>query len=66
VENQHQRNQDLTLSIYNAYNRHNACAVFFDAVKDKTTDRTIFPRPALIAVPFLQHLASGFGACAIN
>ena len=34
------RNQDLTLSIYNAYNRRNAYFVFFDAVKDKATDRT--------------------------
>ena len=34
------RNQDLTLSIYNAYNRRNAYFVFFDAVKDKATGRT--------------------------
>ncbi len=33
------RNQDLTLSIYNAYNRRNAYFVFFETVRDKASDR---------------------------
>ncbi|SFQ01280.1 TonB-dependent receptor [Hymenobacter arizonensis] len=35
-----QRNQDLTLSIYNAYNRRNAYFVFFDTVRDRPSGRT--------------------------
>ncbi|WP_426061524.1 TonB-dependent receptor [Hymenobacter sp. B1770] len=35
-----QRNQDLTFSIYNAYNRRNAYFVYFDTVRDRASGRT--------------------------
>jgi hypothetical protein len=35
------RNQDLTLSIYNAYNRRNAYFVFFETVRDKNSNNQI-------------------------
>ena len=55
------RNQDLTLSIYNAYNRRNAYFVFFDAVKDKATDRTTGFRAQQVSLfPVIPSLTYNF------
>ena len=55
------RNQDLTLSIYNAYNRRNAYFVFFDTVRDKATDRTIGFRAQQVSLfPVIPSLTYNF------
>ncbi|WP_223847123.1 TonB-dependent receptor [Hymenobacter montanus] len=55
------RNQDLTLSIYNAYNRRNAYFVFFDTVRDKATDRTIGFRARQVSLfPVIPSLTYNF------
>ena len=55
------RNQDLTLSIYNAYNRRNAYFVFFDTVKDKATDRTTGFRAQQVSLfPVIPSLTYNF------
>ena len=54
-------NQDLTLSIYNAYNRRNAYFVFFDTVRDKATDRTIGFRAQQVSLfPIIPSLTYNF------
>ena len=55
------RNQDLILSIYNAYNRRNAYFVFFDTVKDKATDRTTGFRAQQVSLfPVIPSLTYNF------
>lgn len=55
------RNQDLTLSIYNAYNRRNAYFVFFDTVRDKATDRiTGFAAKQVSLFPVIPSLTYNF------
>jgi hypothetical protein len=55
------RNQDLTLSIYNTYNRRNAYFVFFDTVKDKATDRTTGFRAQQVSLfPVIPSLTYNF------
>ena len=55
------RNQDLTLSIYNAYNRRNAYFVFFDTVKDKATGRTTgFAAKQVSLFPVIPSLTYNF------
>ena len=55
------RNQDLTLSIYNAYNRRNAYFVFFETVKDKATDRTTGFRAQQVSLfPVIPSLTYNF------
>jgi hypothetical protein len=55
------RNQDLTLSIYNAYNRRNAYFVFFDTVRDKATDRTTGFRAQQVSLfPVIPSLTYNF------
>ena len=55
------RNQDLTLSIYNAYNRRNAYFVFFETVRDKATDRTIGFRAQQVSLfPVIPSLTYNF------
>ena len=55
------RNQDLTLSIYNAYNRRNAYFVFFETVRDKATDRTIGFRAKQVSLfPVIPSLTYNF------
>ncbi|ALW86534.1 TonB-dependent receptor [Hymenobacter sedentarius] len=55
------RNQDLTLSIYNAYNRRNAYFVFFETVKDKATDRTTgFQAKQVSLFPVIPSLTYNF------
>lgn len=55
------RNQDLTLSIYNAYNRRNAYFVFFDTVRDKPTDRiTGFAAKQVSLFPVIPSLTYNF------
>jgi hypothetical protein len=55
------RNQDLTLSIYNAYNRRNAYFVFFETVKDKATDRiTGFRAQQVSLFPVIPSLTYNF------
>ncbi|GAC1595723.1 MAG: TonB-dependent receptor [Hymenobacter sp.] len=54
-------NQDLTLSIYNAYNRRNAYFVFFDTVKDKATGRTTgFQAKQVSLFPVIPSLTYNF------
>ncbi len=54
-------NQDLTLSIYNAYNRRNAYFVFFETVKDKSTDRiTGFQARQVSLFPVIPSLTYNF------
>lgn len=54
-------NQDLTLSIYNAYNRRNAYFVFFETVKDKNTDRiTGFQARQVSLFPVIPSLTYNF------
>ncbi|MBF9140165.1 TonB-dependent receptor [Hymenobacter properus] len=54
-------NQDLTLSIYNAYNRRNAYFVFFDTVKDKGTGRTTgFQARQVSLFPVIPSLTYNF------
>ncbi|MBF9237855.1 TonB-dependent receptor [Hymenobacter sp. BT683] len=54
-------NQDLTLSIYNAYNRRNAYFVFFEAVRDETTDRTTgFQAKQVSLFPIIPSLTYNF------
>ncbi len=54
-------NQDLTLSIYNAYNRRNAYFVFFDSIKDKATDRTIGYKAQQVSLfPVIPSLTYNF------
>ena len=55
------RDQDLTLSIYNAYNRRNAYFVFFETVKDKATDRTTGFRAQQVSLfPVIPSLTYNF------
>ena len=55
------RNQDLTLSIYNAYNRRNAYFVFFDTVKDKASGRTTgFAAKQVSLFPVIPSLTYNF------
>ncbi|GAB3571804.1 TonB-dependent receptor [Hymenobacter daeguensis] len=55
------RDQDLTLSIYNAYNRRNAYFVFFETVKDKATDRiTGFRAQQVSLFPVIPSLTYNF------
>ena len=55
------RNQDLTLSIYNAYNRRNAYFVFFETVRDKATDRTTGFRAQQVSLfPIIPSLTYNF------
>ena len=55
------RNQDLTLSIYNAYNRRNAYFVFFDTVNDKATGRTVaFKAKQVSLFPVIPSLTYNF------
>ena len=55
------RNQDLTLSIYNAYNRRNAYFVFFDTVRDKATGRTTgFAAKQVSLFPVIPSLTYNF------
>ena len=55
------RNQDLTLSIYNAYNRRNAYFVFFETVRDKVTDRTMGFRAQQVSLfPVIPSLTYNF------
>jgi len=55
------RDQDLTLSIYNAYNRRNAYFVFFDTVRDKATDRiTGFRAQQVSLFPVIPSLTYNF------
>lgn len=55
------RNQDLTLSIYNAYNRRNAYFVFFETVRDKVTDRTTGFRAQQVSLfPVIPSLTYNF------
>ncbi|GAB2695051.1 TonB-dependent receptor [Hymenobacter frigidus] len=55
------RNQDLTLSIYNAYNRRNAYFVFFDTVRDPVTDRTTGFRAQQVSLfPVIPSLTYNF------
>ncbi|MDB5235965.1 MAG: TonB-dependent receptor [Hymenobacter sp.] len=55
------RNNDLTLSIYNAYNRRNAYFVFFETVKDKATDRiTGFAAKQVSLFPVIPSLTYNF------
>ena len=55
------RNQDLTLSIYNAYNRRNAYFVFFDTVRDKPTNRvTGFAAKQVSLFPVIPSLTYNF------
>jgi hypothetical protein len=55
------RNQDLTLSIYNAYNRRNAYFVFFEAVEDKATNRTVgFQAKQVSLFPIIPSLTYNF------
>ncbi|MFC7669368.1 hypothetical protein ACFQT0_19890 [Hymenobacter humi] len=55
------RNQDLTLSIYNAYNRRNAYFVFFEAVEDKATGRTVgFKAKQVSLFPVIPSLTYNF------
>ena len=55
------RDQDLTLSIYNAYNRRNAYFVFFDTVRDKGTDRiTGFQAKQVSLFPIIPSLTYNF------
>ena len=54
-------NQDLTLSIYNAYNRRNAYFVFFDTVKDKASGRTTgFAAKQVSLFPVIPSLTYNF------
>ena len=54
-------NQDLTLSIYNAYNRRNAYFIFFDTVKDKATGRTVaFTAKQVSLFPVIPSLTYNF------
>ena len=54
-------NQDLTLSIYNAYNRRNAYFVFFETVKDKATGRTTgFAAKQVSLFPIIPSLTYNF------
>jgi hypothetical protein len=54
-------NQDLTLSIYNAYNRRNAYFVFFETVRDKATDRTTGFRARQVSLfPVIPSLTYNF------
>jgi len=55
------RNQDLTLSIYNAYNRRNAYFVFFETVRNKETDRiTGFRAQQVSLFPVIPSLTYNF------
>ncbi|MDO7876330.1 TonB-dependent receptor [Hymenobacter sp. ASUV-10] len=55
------RNQDLTLSIYNAYNRRNAYFVFFETVDDPVTDRiTGFKAQQVSLFPIIPSLTYNF------
>ena len=55
------RNQDLTLSIYNTYNRRNAYFVFFDTVRDKATGRTTgFAAKQVSLFPVIPSLTYNF------
>ena len=55
------RNQDLTLSIYNAYNRRNAYFVFFETVRDRATDRTTGFRARQVSLfPVIPSLTYNF------
>ena len=55
------RNQDLTLSIYNAYNRRNAYFVFFDTVRDRATNRiTGFAAKQASLFPVIPSLTYNF------
>ena len=55
------RNQDLTLSIYNAYNRRNAYFVFFDTVRDRATNRvTGFAAKQVSLFPVIPSLTYNF------
>ncbi|WP_345059068.1 TonB-dependent receptor [Hymenobacter glaciei] len=55
------RNQDLTLSIYNAYNRRNAYFVFFDTVRDKPSNRvTGFAAKQVSLFPVIPSLTYNF------
>ena len=55
------RDQDLTLSIYNAYNRRNAYFVFFETVRDKASDRiTGFRAQQVSLFPVIPSLTYNF------
>ena len=55
------RNQDLTLSIYNAYNRRNAYFVFFDTVRDRASGRTTgFAAKQVSLFPVIPSLTYNF------
>lgn len=55
------RNQDLTLSIYNATNRRNAYFVFFDTIRDKATDRiTGYQAKQVSLFPVIPSLTYNF------
>ncbi|WP_223827597.1 TonB-dependent receptor [Hymenobacter armeniacus] len=54
-------NQDLTLSIYNAYNRRNAYFVFFETVRDKASGRTTgFAAKQVSLFPVIPSLTYNF------
>jgi hypothetical protein len=54
-------NQDLTLSIYNAYNRRNAYFVFFETQRDKITGRTTgFAAKQVSLFPIIPSLTYNF------
>ncbi|WP_317192253.1 TonB-dependent receptor [Hymenobacter ruricola] len=54
-------NQDLTLSIYNAYNRRNAYFVFFETQKDKISGRTVgFAAKQVSLFPVIPSLTYNF------
>jgi hypothetical protein len=55
------RNQDLTFSIYNAYNRRNAYFVFFETVRDKVQDRiTGFRAQQVSLFPIIPSVTYNF------
>jgi hypothetical protein len=56
------RNNDLTLSIYNAYNRRNAYFVFFETVRDKNNDDQVtgFRARQVSLFPIIPSLTYNF------
>ena len=54
------RNQDLTLSIYNAYNRRNAYFVFFESVKGANERITGFAAKQVSLFPVIPSLTYNF------
>ncbi|GAA4370191.1 TonB-dependent receptor [Hymenobacter saemangeumensis] len=56
------RNQDITLSIYNAYNRRNAYFVYFEAIRDKNNNNRItsFQARQVSLFPIIPSLTYNF------